>query len=129
MMRHLESKSRGQSMVELALIIPIFMLVVVGLMDGAFAVFNYGTLSNAAREGARTAIVDQNPVAVRNAVEDSAVGLNLARLTITLTPCTTMACEYVVKVDYVYRSFFLGDFFAPTLTSTVAMPVENPSTP
>lgn len=129
MIRRSDSKSSGQSLVEFALIIPIFMLVVVGLMDGAFAVFNYGTVSNAAREGARTAIVDQDPVAVQNAVEDSAVGLDPDRLTVTLTPCSTMACEYVVKVDYVYRSFFLGDFFTPTLTSTVAMPVENPSTP
>lgn len=126
MMRRHDSGD-GQSLVEFALILPIFMLLVVGLFDGALAVFNYSTVANAAREGARQAIVDQDPIVVTTAVEDAAVSLAPSRLTVTLTPCSTFACEYVVQVDYDYQSFFLGAIFNPTLTSTVAMPVENPN--
>jgi len=53
------SRSRGQGLTEFALVIPIFLLVVVALFDLGRAVFAYNTLTNAAREGARMAIVNQ----------------------------------------------------------------------
>ena len=52
-------RSRGQALMEFALVIPIFLLVVVALFDMGRAVFAYNTLTNAAREGARMAIVNQ----------------------------------------------------------------------
>ncbi len=51
---------RGQALVEFALVIPIFLVVMVALFDLGRAVFAYNTLTNAAREGARTAIVNQH---------------------------------------------------------------------
>ncbi|HEX5039095.1 MAG TPA: TadE family protein [Candidatus Limnocylindria bacterium] len=52
-------ESRGQSLVEFALILPVFVLLIVGILDFGRAVFAFNTLNNAAREGARVAIVDQ----------------------------------------------------------------------
>ena len=52
-------RSRGQALMEFALVIPIFLLVVVALFDMGRAVFAYNTLTNAAREGARMAVVNQ----------------------------------------------------------------------
>ena len=51
--------ARGQGLVEFALVIPIFLLVLVAVFDLGRAVFAYNTLTNAAREGARIAIVNQ----------------------------------------------------------------------
>ena len=51
---------RGQALVEFALVIPIFMLLLVAVFDLGRAVFAYNTLTNAAREGARMAIVNQD---------------------------------------------------------------------
>ncbi|MEA2676481.1 MAG: TadE-like protein [Chloroflexota bacterium] len=53
-------KSRGQSLVEFAVILPVIAMVVLGLFDLGRAVFTYNTLSQAARQANRTAIVDQN---------------------------------------------------------------------
>jgi Flp pilus assembly protein TadG len=50
---------RGQSLVEFGLILPIFLLMVFGIVDFGRAVFAYSTLNNAAREAARVAVVDQ----------------------------------------------------------------------
>ncbi|MHB8514123.1 MAG: TadE/TadG family type IV pilus assembly protein [Dehalococcoidia bacterium] len=47
----------GQSLVEFALMAPLFMLLVLATIDGARAVFAYNTIANAAREGARYGIV------------------------------------------------------------------------
>jgi len=55
--RHAD-RSRGQGLVEFALVIPIFFLVVFGLIDGARLVFAYNTVAQAARDAARTAVVE-----------------------------------------------------------------------
>ena len=48
---------RGQSMVEYALVLPILLLLLLGIMEFGIGVFNYNTIANAAREGARYGIV------------------------------------------------------------------------
>jgi Flp pilus assembly protein TadG len=51
---------RGQGLVEFALVFPILMLMLLGLVDLGRAVFAYNTITNAAREGARLGIVNQD---------------------------------------------------------------------
>ena len=51
-------RSPGQSLVEFALVLPIFLLLLFGLIDGARLVFQHTVLSQAAREGARVASVE-----------------------------------------------------------------------
>ena len=50
----------GQALTEFAFVLPVFILVMVGLFDLGRAVFSYNTITNAAREGARLAIVNQD---------------------------------------------------------------------
>ena len=45
--------SRGQSLVEFALVLPLFVLLLVGVFDLGRAFFAYIAISNAAREGTR----------------------------------------------------------------------------
>jgi Flp pilus assembly protein TadG len=55
-------KSQGQGLVELALVLPIVLLVVFGLIDlGAF-VFSDSVMSGAAREGARVASTEASRI-------------------------------------------------------------------
>jgi hypothetical protein len=49
--------SAGQSMIEFALVLPIFFLLMMGLFDIGRAVFYFATLNSAVREGTRLAIV------------------------------------------------------------------------
>jgi len=66
---------RGQTLVEFALILPIFILVLVGIFDMGRAVYAFNTISNSAREGMRTAIVDQNVTAITDRAVQHATGL------------------------------------------------------
>ena len=52
-------RSRGQSLVEFALIFPIIVLLVVGFVEVGRAVFAYNTIANAARQAVRVAAVNQ----------------------------------------------------------------------
>jgi hypothetical protein len=49
---------RGQALVETALVLPIFLLVLFGLVDGGRFVYTDSVMSQAAREGARLASVE-----------------------------------------------------------------------
>lgn len=50
-------RSRGQSLVEFALVAPLFFLLLLAVIEGGRFIAYYETLSNATREGARYAIV------------------------------------------------------------------------
>jgi TadE-like protein len=50
-------RSRGQSLVEFALILPVFLLVLAGILDFGMMLYSRLTLVNATREGARWAVV------------------------------------------------------------------------
>ncbi len=56
--RRRDSEAGGQTLVEFALVLPIFLLVVFGLLDVGRLVFTNAALSQAAREGARLAAVE-----------------------------------------------------------------------
>ncbi len=49
--------SRGQAMVEFALVAPLFFLLLFSIIEGGRFVFYYELLNNATREGARYAII------------------------------------------------------------------------
>jgi len=55
--RRRRPRTRGQAMAEFALVAPIFFLMLFGLIDFGRYVYNVQMLNNAAREGARYAIV------------------------------------------------------------------------
>jgi hypothetical protein len=52
------STGRGQGLVEFALVLPVFLLILLGLFDGARYVYMNSVVSQAAREGARLATVE-----------------------------------------------------------------------
>jgi Flp pilus assembly protein TadG len=55
--RRARGKSRGQSMVEFALVLPIFMIFVMGIVDGGRAIFAYNQMSQISRDVSRVASV------------------------------------------------------------------------
>jgi hypothetical protein len=63
-MRRLFRDRSGQSLVEFALVFPIFMLLLFGLIDGGRLVYQHSVLSQAAREGARLASVEASWIGV-----------------------------------------------------------------
>lgn len=68
-----DTKSKGQSLAEFALILPMFLLVVMGIFDLGRGIFIYSAVHNAAREGARYGAVDHcNTSAIQDAARSKA---------------------------------------------------------
>jgi hypothetical protein len=84
----LRTSRRGQSsqaLIEFALISPVLLLLLFGIIDIGRAVFYYDTLNHAVREGARAAVQAQTPLPT-NADVLSAVSRQLIGATVT-EPC------------------------------------------
>jgi Flp pilus assembly protein TadG len=73
-------RSRGQALAEFALVIPIVLLLMLALLDAGRAVFVYNGLTNAAREGARLAIVNQDPALVGDRIQAATFGAAVSNL-------------------------------------------------
>src|SRR5437870_2504551 len=56
-MRKVIRGEAGQSTVEFALILLLFLMVILGIFEGSRLIFNYNIVSEAAREGVRYAMV------------------------------------------------------------------------
>ena len=80
-----KERSRGQSLVEFAFVLPVFLLVVAGAIDLGLGVYSDLTLVNAAREGARLGVIDPgNTAAVETRVRAMANNLDGAKLSVTV---------------------------------------------
>ena len=145
--RRKRSRSRGQSLVEFALIFPAFILILSGILDFGFMLYSRMTVINATREGARYAVTHRDPATSLPGLVDSKIrsvasGLTLANLPTvnpTCIPLAQAACDFTaggspdplagdairVTTNYTYRSFFpllFGTTF--NLSSTVQMVLE-----
>lgn len=72
------STREGQSLVEFALILPVFLLIAVVIFDLGRAVYYTSALQNAAREGVRySAVHPDDETGMTDAIVNYAVGLGL----------------------------------------------------
>ena len=75
-MRRPKSDERGQSLVEFALVLPVLLLLLLGILEFGWLFNGQITLTSAAREGARTAVVREDEMAVRVAIKRHVEGLS-----------------------------------------------------
>jgi Flp pilus assembly protein TadG len=125
------NQHRGQSLVEFALVLPILLILLLGILDFGRAVAAYNSVSNGARSGARVAIVNQDYSAIRDAVLSEAFGLADVDVQFATVPgqtgCPRIGCVIEVSVSYDFSPAtpvignIVGDF---TVTSTSRMPIE-----
>lgn len=86
--RSRKCKASGQAVVEFALILPVLMLVLMGVLEFGLVFMRQNALTNAAREGVRQAIL---PSTTENDVETlvdsllSGAGIDPADVTVTVT--------------------------------------------
>jgi Flp pilus assembly protein TadG len=113
---------RGASAVEFGLIIPILLILVLGIIEFGHAFQVQGTLSAAAREGARAMALRNDPAQARDAVQDAAAALNPdvtdAQISITPPSCPPGAGNTNVRLTVTYPMPFFTDFFGAEIDLT-----------
>ncbi len=109
---------QGQALVEMALVLPILILIIFGIIEFGRIMNTYLIVTNAAREGARQGVVGGNDTAVQNAVKNTAYTLDPAKLTITINPMGTRSRGAALNVRVTYRL----DIIAPVISVITGNP-------
>lgn len=78
--------SKGQSMVEVVLILPILLLVLMGIFDFGRILHSRILLENSARFSARVGTIENSDTAIADAINDTTSALEASQLTTTITP-------------------------------------------
>ncbi len=128
------SPKKGQSLVEVALVLPMLLVLFLGIADVAYLLFAHVQVTNAVRSGARVGSLcreagtcgDLEDV-VQEAVYNEAEFLNMGSGNTTITTQPTLASgakpavgsPITVTVTYTHATLFLSGFvpmFPPTLS-------------
>jgi Flp pilus assembly protein TadG len=103
---------RGQSMTEFALVLPLLVVLLFGIIQFGITFNNYISLTDAVRAGARKAAVSRHqpdPVAVTvDQVRRAATDLDPADLQIDVQSSWTAGDEVEVSASYPYSIKLLG---------------------
>jgi Flp pilus assembly protein TadG len=84
---------RGQSLIEAALILPVFLLILGGLVDFGHAIQSYIAITNAANEGARFASREPtNLQGIQQHVENELVGTGITVTSVSVSCLNGPAC-------------------------------------
>jgi Flp pilus assembly protein TadG len=98
-------------MVEFALLLPLFLLIIGGIVDGGRAFFRQIELTNAAREGARAAVVSTATIAqIQSRAQAAAPGIVITVDPVVLCAGPGTNAEVTTSIDFEW--YFLGPALA-----------------
>ena len=126
-------RRNGQAIVEFALVLPIFLLILCAILDFGVILYSRMTVINAAREGARavTLMAGEGQGAIRATAADRATAAAGGLGVDTVTSCgACTAGDFVtVTVSYDHHAFF-PLLFGNTIpmSSTIQMVLEETGT-
>jgi Flp pilus assembly protein TadG len=78
--------NRGQALVEMALVLPVLLLILAGTIEFGRVLNQYLVVTAAAREGARAAVVGDSDAVVIETVKQSAAAIDKGSMTVSVTP-------------------------------------------
>lgn len=132
---------RGAAAVEFALVVPVLIVMIFGMVDMGMAINAQAIVSNAAREGARAASFNGANVTATTTVVTSATKYLIGTAPTTTITCqaigtaTTIACSsaspgdsVVVQVNYTYKWLTPGVLGLPgqsPIAATSQMRIES----
>ena len=82
------SDRKGQSLVEFALVLPLILLLIMGVVDLGRGIFAYNEVADAAREGGRTGIINQTLSDIRARAAEQAIALGIPTTAPASCPAT-----------------------------------------
>jgi Flp pilus assembly protein TadG len=131
MKRLIFKDQRGQSMVELALVLPILLVLLMGAVEFGRIFHSYLIITNASREGARVAVLGSADTSINSRVSQVTSTLDSTKLRTSITPnpdqrqsgaLTTVEVRYSMSLVFPFFDTFIPNPL--TITSRTTMRVE-----
>ncbi len=110
------TSEEGAAAVEFALVLPVLLLLLLGLVEFSLVFNSQISLTNAAREGARVMAIQNDPGAARTAAINAAPGVNpaITAANIAIAPADCGAGD-TVTVTINYNADLVTGFFGDVL--------------
>lgn len=105
------------------MVVPVFLILLFGIVDFSLGLKAWLTITNSSREGARVLVLGQNCSQVTSQAQSVAQGLN-PPVTVTITPstCTGVSGDSMsVSVSYTYKFVTPLGNFVKLLTGPITM--------
>lgn len=104
-MRKRRSGSPGQATVEMAMVLPLLIWLLVGLVDVARMANAYLIIQHASREAVRLGITGASDSSVAQRALAASTTLDTTRLTVTISPSGTRntGSDVTVRINYSYQ--------------------------
>jgi Flp pilus assembly protein TadG len=106
--RAIKTNEQGQTMVEMAIVLPVLLVILIGIVQFGIAFNNYLTLTDAARAGARKAVVSHSASACVSQVQSSASDLKQSDLTVGCSSSWQHGSDVTVTATYPYSLNVFG---------------------
>lgn len=117
---------KGQSLVEFALIVPVLILLLLGIIDFGRIFHAYLTIDHAGREAARAASIGKNVAEIKSVAVNkaSSIGLTSGQVQVVTGPSGTDA-TITISYPITFLTPLIGSIAGPlTLTDATVMRVE-----
>lgn len=127
-----KKNKRGAAMVEFALVLPLLILLLFGIIELGRAYYTWSLMSEAVREGARAGVVELNSAAAITTADQItnnfliAVALTGANVSSTIVPLTASVNGVNVQATFAFQPLGLTGVVPPfTLTAKAVMRQEG----
>jgi Flp pilus assembly protein TadG len=113
----------GNALVEFALVLPVLLMLVFGIVELSLALYDKAIITNASREAARAGVIFRVPALTNAQISAIATdyctnnlvtfgGASQPNVTVTNTGGTTAGNELKITVTYQYTGLLLGDMIS-----------------
>lgn len=119
-------EKKGQALVEFAIILPIVLLLVMGILEFGLIMNSYLSIEHASREGARAGSVGGSDVDIQNAVNSVLTDHDLNRLTIQTLPSESNRTRgEALTVRLLYDYHVTVPIISAILNNTIELEAET----
>jgi Flp pilus assembly protein TadG len=124
MRRRSRPREQGQAVVEMAVVLPIILLLLLGMAEFARLFSNFLTLQQAGREGARLAITGAADSAIINRIGTTGTSLDTTKMAVTITPGEPRASGSDVTISLAYPVPLITPIIAQIVGGTVTLQTQ-----
>jgi len=117
---------KGQSLVEFAILLPVLLLLLMGILEFGLMLNSYMTINNSAREGARLGIVSGSNLEISNLITNISPNLDSKNLIVNITPLDgSRTSGGTISVEVIYNYHLTIPIISNILGNVVVLKAQT----
>ena len=121
----------GQDLLEYALVLPVLLMLILGIMQLALVILSYNTIGDAARQGARFGVISDNadyPDKIKAVVYQVTDPARMNRADLTFVLPMKQSDNQTIRVDVTYNMPLIVPISIVRISSSGRIPLRAVST-